>query len=196
MSFFCIWIGYIDNCCHWSKMSLNHYFFCIVLSAVIVEGSRQVIPGPPSNRIEIKMGSSTRLKCQSSKPFNDCRFVGPNGKQYRIGIGGGSAYDKWRVDCLCTVKLIMPNIMWFWRVEVEDYDPTKVCGIVINNLKDEDVGDWRLVLKSIRVIILFLFTRCQMEYKVHGQTTIKSTTLTIVDVDRIGGGSFIKNPGI
>ena len=35
-----------------------------------------------------------------------------------------------------------------------------------------------------------------MEYKVHGQTTIKSSTLTLVDVDNIGGGSFIRNTGI
>ena len=35
-----------------------------------------------------------------------------------------------------------------------------------------------------------------MEYKVYGQTTIKSSTLTLVDVDNIGGGSFIRNPGI
>ena len=162
----------------------------------MVEESLQVLPGPPSNRVEIKMGSSTRLKCQSTKPFNDCRFVGPNGKQYRIGIGGGSAYDKWRVDCLCTVKLMTANLLQFWHVEVEDYDPTKVCGIIIKDLKDEDVGEWRLVFRTFHALILFVFTRCQMEYRVHGQTTIKSSTLKLVDVNRIGGGSFIKNPGI
>ena len=98
--------------------------------------SRALTSGPPSQEVEAAIGSSAQLKCLSLQPFNDCKFVSPRGKQFRIGIGSGSAYHKRRVDC--------------W----EDYDPTKVCAIIINNLKDEDMGEWRLVLEPFRVLYL------------------------------------------
>merc|ERR1719435_903173 len=82
---------------------------------------------PKSNTKHEAVGSKTTLRCESPVPFNDCKFKAPNGEVHRIGIGGGSSYDRARVDCLCTE---------------EEYDPTKVCGIYIKDLTKEDTGAW------------------------------------------------------
>ena len=54
----------------------------------------------------VAVGSKTTLRCESPIPFNDCKFKAPNGEVHRIGIGGGSSYDRARIDCLCTVGIV------------------------------------------------------------------------------------------
>merc|ERR1719369_2736812 len=84
---------------------------------------------------KVEAGSTTKLRCESPRPFNGCKFRSPSGEVYDIGIGGGSSYDNARIDCLCTV---------------EDYDPTLVCGLLIKDLRHEDTGEWRCELEFKR----------------------------------------------
>merc|ERR1719184_157107 len=78
-----------------------------------------------------KLGGKTTLNCTSPIPFQGCKFRSPSGQIYNIGIGGGSSYDRSRIDCLCTEK---------------EYDPEKVCGIFIKDLTRHDTGKWSCLL--------------------------------------------------
>ena len=82
---------------------------------------------PKSNRKHAAVGSKTTLRCESPIPFNDCKFKAPNGEVHRIGIGGGSSYDRARVDCLCTVGIVSnilssarlrPKNLRFWICKI------------------------------------------------------------------------------
>jgi len=84
---------------------------------------------------KVARGSTTRLRCESPRPFTGCKFRSPSGEVFNIGIGGGSSYKNARIDCLCTE---------------EEYDPTLVCGILIKDLRHEDTGEWRCELEFKR----------------------------------------------
>ena len=55
---------------------------------------------------KVEKGSTTKLSCESPRPFNGCKFRSPSGAVFNIGIGGGSSYNNARIDCLCTVRMV------------------------------------------------------------------------------------------
>ena len=52
----------------------------------------------------VREGGNTTLRCVSPRHFHGCKFRSPSGVVYNIGIGGGSSYDRARIDCLCMVR--------------------------------------------------------------------------------------------
>ena len=68
--------------------------------------------GYKSNKIReyktgVTEGSNTKLRCDSPRPMSGCKYRSPRGEVFNIGIGGGSSYDNARIDCLCTVRLVI-----------------------------------------------------------------------------------------
>merc|ERR1712142_1272513 len=99
----------------------------------ISSGSDYYIPKPPATAITANIGKPAKLRCESPKDFQGCKFFSPSGEEFNVGIGGGSSYgEKSRVDGL--------------SVE-EDIDPTRVCGIYIKKVVAEDSGPWRCELE-------------------------------------------------
>merc|ERR1712042_18359 len=99
----------------------------------ISSGSDYYIPKPPATAITANIGKPAKLRCESPKDFQGCKFFSPSGEEFNVGIGGGSSYgEKSRVDG--------------WSVE-EDIDPTRVCGIYIKKVVAEDSGPWRCELE-------------------------------------------------
>ena len=92
----------------------------------------------------VREGGNAKIKCESPRPFNGCKFRSPSGEVYNIGIGGGSSYDRARIDCLCIVRAFTKYFLQYITfIKEENYDPTLVCGIYIKDMKPEDTGEWR-----------------------------------------------------
>jgi len=96
------------------------------------------------------LGTPFSLRCNSTNKFRGCKVFSPSGEEFNIGISGN--YSNSRVDSLSVVD--------------DNYDPTKVCGIHIKEVKTEDAGPWR----------------CEMEYK-------RNNTKDTIQYLRVAGGS-------
>jgi len=88
----------------------------------------------PVTSVIVTKGENAKLKCESEKEFKSCKFKEPwpSRKVHDIGIGGVSSYTPKKVDCLCSV---------------EEYDPTRTCGIIIYNVTKQDLGHWRCIME-------------------------------------------------
>eukprot|EP00091_Calanus_sinicus_P008123 TRINITY_DN1973_c0_g1_i5.p1 TRINITY_DN1973_c0_g1~~TRINITY_DN1973_c0_g1_i5.p1 ORF type:complete len:521 (-),score=106.67 TRINITY_DN1973_c0_g1_i5:56-1618(-) len=99
------------------------------------------------------LGPAT-LKCESDVPFKKCRFQKPDGKFIQVGNRcTGSMYGTTgkRIEKIC-------------RVDESFMDKTDtVCGIVINHVKQEDIGTW------------------SCEYQIKGQWIKEETQINIVN---------------
>jgi len=69
-------------------------------------------------------GEEAILSCQVSTPFKFCNFISPEDLTYSLGPNDEPHQDG-RISF------------------AETDDPTKVCGIKVRNVKEEDNGEWR-----------------------------------------------------
>merc|ERR1712142_1406479 len=103
-----------------------------------------------SQQIDAKIGSSIELRCSSKEEFTSCTVFAPNDETYNVGSGG---YGNPRVESLAE----------------EDVDTSRVCGIHIKEVAEEDEGSWR----------------CEIQFGRGDESTkvIRTTYLQIINSD-------------
>merc|ERR1712142_654160 len=89
------------------------------------------IGGGGEFRISVKVGNSLKLICNTNEDFSSCIFFSPQKEKFDIGTDGGEGFSNPRVH--------------------EDSNPSRTCGIHINQVTAEDEGVWRCEVQFERI---------------------------------------------
>jgi len=157
---FLLLLNILDGYCNVHLVKTKNKHFLVETKVAEKKGSRETsVSGTDyelngvkqESEIRVNRGSNAKLRCESPRQFDDCKFFSPTDELYEIGISGGSSYAgdiNPRVDSLITVV---------------DYDPTKVCGIYVQNVSSKDDGSWK----------------CEMEYNTKKGKRYKGKTILL-----------------
>merc|ERR1712142_132752 len=89
------------------------------------------IGGGGEFQISDKVGNSLKLICNTNEDFSSCIFFSPQKEKFDIGTDGGEGFSNPRVH--------------------EDSNPSRTCGIHINQVAAEDEGVWRCEVQFERI---------------------------------------------
>merc|ERR1712142_812110 len=114
-----------------SKMSFA------MLAKILLLGSSfpTTIGGGGEFRISVKVGNSLKLICNTNEDFSSCIFFSPQKEKFDIGTDGGEGFSNPRVRMMVH----------------EDSNPSRTCGIHINQVAAEDEGVWRCEVQFERL---------------------------------------------
>merc|ERR1712142_571128 len=93
------------------------------------------IGGGGEFRISVKVGNSLKLICNTNEDFSSCIFFSPQKEKFDIGTDGGEGFSNPRVRMMVH----------------KDSNPSRTCGIHINQVTAEDEGVWRCEVQFERI---------------------------------------------
>ena len=84
-------------------------------------------------------GSKNLITAFIIKSFH---FRSPYGETFDI-VDKTSVYEDRSISCMCKViEGIYKSKPLVHVVQIEDYDPSKICGIIIQNVQQKHFGAW------------------------------------------------------
>jgi len=105
-------------------MELLH---CAVLLAVLFNANGDVSVSVGESSVEVRVGESAELTCSTSVNILFCQFMSPYGESL----------------------IISPQLKYEeGRIEFAGEDKNKHCGIKINQVKEQDNGEWKCLITA------------------------------------------------